>query len=78
MIHLGRVLHAALPIESGTRSNLVIWTFGKGSGRGYGGIDPMMLNDGRYPEEYQLSSEDRWSLPVNRSFAESWDRWSPF
>ncbi|CAB9514515.1 and iron-dependent oxygenase domain-containing protein 2 [Seminavis robusta] len=78
MIHLGRTMHAALPIETGTRSNLVIWTFAKNGGRGYGGADPLMLDDGRYPEEYQLSPEQRWSLPTDRSSPDSWDRFAPF
>ena len=76
MVHLGRTQHAALPIQSGTRSNLVIWTMGKGGSRGYG--DPMMMEDGSYPEEYQLSREVRWTKPTEPAQCDSWDRWSPF
>lgn len=78
MMHLGRIQHAALPIESGTRANLVIWTMGKSSTRGYG--DPMLLEDGTNPKEYQLSQEERWTKPIAGNWqCDSYeDRWSPF
>ena len=78
MMHLGRTQHAALPIESGNRANLVIWTMGKTKTRGYG--DPMLLEDGTYPEELQLTQEERWTKPTEGNWQrDSYeDRWSPF
>lgn len=75
MLHLGRTLHAALPIESGIRNNLVVWTMGKDGGRGYGG--PIAAEDGTYPKEYQLSTEQRWTKPQGPT-EKPWDRWTPF
>jgi hypothetical protein len=80
VMHLGKSMHAALPIESGTRSNWVFWTMGSNSRRSYGASSPLLSGDGRYPSEYQLSVEERWTKPVvedeaKRDYA---DRWSPF
>lgn len=75
MMHLGRTLHAALPIESGTRSNIVVWTMPKDGGRGYGG--PLTVEDGKYPAEYQLSREERWTKPIGTT-EKPFDRWTPF
>jgi len=76
VMHLGRTLHAALPIESGIRNNIVIWTMGKDyGGRGYGG--PLTSEDGKYHEDYQLTREERWTKPEG-SAEKAWDRWSPF
>lgn len=76
-MHLGKTMHAALPIETGTRSNWVIWTFQDGGGRGYG--NPLAsAADGRYPTEYQLTPEERWTKPVANPDVTYWDRWSPF
>jgi hypothetical protein len=49
-LHKGLVRHAALPITSGERHNLVIWVFGKG---GY-------VRFGEYPEEERLTVQERW------------------
>lgn len=78
VMHLGKSLHAALPIESGTRSNWVIWTMGKGGHRAYGG-SALATDDGCYPPEYQLSAEQRWTKPEPvQGKPVYYDRWSPF
>ena len=46
IMHLGKTLHAALPIESGIRNNIVVWNMGNDGGRGYGG--PLTTDDGKY------------------------------
>mmetsp|Transcript_12200 Transcript_12200/g.33859 ORF Transcript_12200/g.33859 Transcript_12200/m.33859 type:complete len:314 (+) Transcript_12200:263-1204(+) len=79
VMHLGRKMHAAVPIESGTRSNLVIWTMGKGGGMGYGSSNsPMAGDNGEYPEVYRLSPEQRWVKPEEQPPTQYLDRWSPF
>ena len=81
IMHLGRTLHAATPIKSGTRSNLVMWTFGTKTNMAYGSSgSPLTLDDGSYPEEYQMKPQDRWTKPSESSSSNvaSWDRWSPF
>jgi len=80
VMHLGRSMHAALPIESGTRSNWVIWTMGKNGAQGSYGNPLISHDDGYYPEQYQLSPEERWTKP-KQSDQTDWghlDRWSPF
>lgn len=77
VMHLGKSLHAALPIESGTRSNLVVWTMGQGGHRAYGSTSPLSNEDGCYAPEYQLSPKQRWTKPEPMS-AKPVDRWSPF
>jgi hypothetical protein len=76
MMHLGQTLHAALPIESGIRNNLVVWTMKEDGGRGYGS-PPLTTQDGKYPEENQLSREGRWTKPTGTP-EKPWDRWTPF
>jgi len=78
IMHLGRTLHAALPIESGIRNNIVVWTMGKDGGRGYGGPPLMTTEDGKYHEDYQLTREERWTKPDGPAAEKPWDRWSPF
>lgn len=80
VMHLGRSMHAAVPIESGTRSNFVIWTTsGKNNKGSYGGSNPITDMDGYYPVEYQLSPEQRWVKPTELPTIDPWeDRWSPF
>ena len=75
MMHLGRTVHSALPIESGIRNNIVVWTMGKDGGRGYG--DPLTTSDGKYHEDYQLTREERWTKPKEPT-EKPWDRWTPF
>ena len=76
-MHLGKSMHAALPIESGTRSNWVIWTMGKNGGHGYG--SPLIsAEDGTYPTEHQLTPEQRWTKPDSAVSPTYYDRWSPF
>lgn len=53
VIHRGITRHAALPIERGTRTNLVIWLFGKD---GYVRVAP-------YAKEEQLTPAERWAKP---------------
>ena len=50
VIHKGQHRHAALPITSGRRVNLIVWLMGKG---GYVRVKP-------YPVEEQLTSKERW------------------
>lgn len=66
IMHLGAIPHAALPIESGERSNMVLWLHGKNGRASYM----------PYDKEEQMSREERWSKvdyckPVEKS-------WSPF
>lgn len=77
IMHLGQTMHAALPIESGTRSNWVIWTMGKGANGAYG--NPLLsLGDECYPEEYQMTPEQRWTKPDPFGKIDYGNRWSPF
>ncbi|KAL3923991.1 MAG: hypothetical protein SGILL_001317 [Bacillariaceae sp.] len=79
VMHLGKSMHAALPIETGTRANWVIWTMGSGSSRAYGAPSPLVSGDGLYPEEYQLSVEERWTKPLEQDATRDYsNRWSPF
>lgn len=58
IVHRGAMPHAALPITSGTRSNLVMWLYGPG----------MMFNrSAAYNAEEQLSRAQRWTKPTTRS-----------
>lgn len=50
VLHRGLVRHAALPIQTGERHNLVIWVFGEG---GY-------VRFGEYPEKERLTVKERW------------------
>ena len=80
VMHLGKTMHAALPIESGTRSNLVIWTMPSAGGhRAYGSVSPLATEDGCYAPEYQLSVQERWTKPKVEEGKPNWNnRWSPF
>jgi hypothetical protein len=62
VLHRGAVPHAALPITSGSRSNLVLWLYGK---------------DGRTPSSYAettVTSSLPWWAPSN----EPQDSYTPF
>eukprot|EP00980_Cylindrotheca_fusiformis_P004250 scaffold918_cov126-Cylindrotheca_fusiformis.AAC.29 len=79
MMHRGRTLHAALPIESGIRNNLVVWTIPKdGVGRGYG-IPLTTEHNGEHSAETPLtmSWEERWSKPTGPR-EKPLNRWTPF
>ena len=78
VMHLGKSMHAAYPIQSGTRSNWVIWTFAEGGGGGYGRMNPLASDGGCYPEEYQMSAEERWTKPAPVEGKPWMNRWSPF
>lgn len=52
MIHRGHAPHAAQPIETGERTNLVLWLFGEG------GRVPSQLTDAT-----QTDARDRWTVP---------------
>lgn len=67
IMHLGAIPHAALPITSGERSNLVLWLYGKGGRRAHYPYRP----------EEQMSREERWTKPAQDS-CEPLDRWTPF
>ena len=62
MIHLGSVAHAAQPITSGSRSNLVLWLYGEG------GQTPLRGIEGEF-----VDAKDRWSIPLN-----AYDNVAPF
>ena len=51
VLHKGQHRHAALPLKSGRRVNLIVWLMGKG---GYVRVQPYL------PQE-QLTAYDRWS-----------------
>ncbi len=57
MIHRGNVPHAALPITSGSRTNLVLWLFGNGGGRPY-------LNGNSYTAADSVDAKQRWTTPT--------------
>jgi hypothetical protein len=65
VFHLGAIAHAALPIEKGERSNIVMWLMGK-NGRSartrYGNV---------------MTREERWTKPV-KDPNEPADTWAPF
>jgi hypothetical protein len=65
VFHLGAVQHAALPIEKGERSNIVMWLMGK-KGRKAG-----------RPYETVLTREKRWTKPVKYPNKLA-DTWAPF
>lgn len=65
IVHRGAIPHAALPIKSGTRSNVVLWLYGE-SGRFNYGFP--------YGPNEQLTREQRWSKPSEKST----DTWAPF
>lgn len=81
VMHLGKSMHAALPIETGTRANWVIWTMPSAGGmRAYGAAsNPLVSDDGCYAPEYQLSAEQRWTRPEAVEGKPNYgNRWSPF
>jgi len=57
LIHRGSVRHAALPITSGTRHNLVIWLFGEDG----------TVRFAPYGEDERLSVEQRWGRASDSS-----------
>jgi hypothetical protein len=64
LLHLGQTRHAALPIEEGERTNLVIWLHGK---HHYVRIDP-------YDDESErLTPQHRWSQATRSSLVTSND-----
>lgn len=67
-IHRGRLLHAALPITSGVRSNIVLWLYGK-NGRASG--------TQQYPAEEQLTPAERWRKP-DEDYCGPQDTYAPF
>lgn len=62
MIHKGSVAHAAQPIQSGQRSNLVLWLFGEG------GYIPHNVK-----ADESISAHDRWQVPNAKQ-----DHYAPF
>ncbi|MCV2402499.1 2OG-Fe(II) oxygenase [Marinomonas sp. C2222] len=62
MIHRGNVAHAAQPITSGTRSNLVLWLYG----------DRMQIPNGRN-QNTSIDAAQRWTTPTSKQ-----DTFAPF
>lgn len=66
IIHRGNVPHATHPIESGQRSNLVVWLYGdnmqipRGSTSSYGNISGNSIKDVALES---VTARQRWSLP---------------
>lgn len=66
IIHRGNVPHATHPIESGQRSNLVVWLYGdnmqipRGSTSSYGNISNNSIKDVALEN---VTARQRWSLP---------------
>ena len=54
LLHRGSVRHAALPLEGGTRQNLVIWLFGKGG--------EVRAETAPYTRDEWLTPAERWSV----------------
>lgn len=67
VMHRGATQHAALPITSGERSNMVLWLYGKDGHTGY------------YPygESDRMSREERWTKPTEEEY-DAMDTWAPF
>ncbi len=53
MIHRGAIAHAAQPITSGQRTNIVLWLYG----------DRMTVPSPRVLSESTLSAKERWTVP---------------
>ena len=74
IIHTGSVPHATHPIESGQRSNLVLWLYGdrmhtsRGGASSYGNIYHSIKDEF---EIENISARERWSVPsgIKDSFA---------
>lgn len=64
IVHRGDTQHAALPITSGTRSNVVLWLYGEDG----------KINHDPYGLEEQLTREQRWTKPTTQST----NTWAPF
>lgn len=62
MIHRGSVAHAAQPITSGERSNIVLWLYGNG-------MQIPTNND----KKIKVDAEKRWTVPTNEK-----DSFAPF
>jgi hypothetical protein len=56
ILHRGITRHAALPIQDGERTNMVVWLFGED---GYVRTAP-------YKKQEQLSQQERWQKPKGR------------
>ena len=67
LIHRGSVRHAALPITSGTRHNMIIWLFGED---GFVRVAP-------YDKEERLTVEQRWGRHVPKNKNKENDDWKP-
>lgn len=63
MIHRGAVAHAAQPITSGQRTNMVLWLYG----------DRMQVPSPRVSLNTSLNANERWAVP-----AEAKDEFAPF
>lgn len=66
VMHRGAIPHAALPLTSGIRKNLVLWLYGQ-NGR--------VNRHFPYNEDEQLSQAMRWAKP---EFCIPQDSWAPF
>uniref|UniRef100_A0A7S0FLZ6 Fe2OG dioxygenase domain-containing protein n=1 Tax=Minutocellus polymorphus TaxID=265543 RepID=A0A7S0FLZ6_9STRA len=67
LIHRGSVRHAALPISSGTRHNIIIWLFGEDG----------QVRVAPYDEEDRLAVEQRWGRNVREIEIDRHDKWKP-
>ncbi len=63
MIHRGAIAHAAQPITSGQRRNIVLWLYG----------DRMAVPSPRQSSESTLGAKDRWTVP-----SQTKDTFAPF
>lgn len=66
MIHRGNVPHAALPITSGSRTNLVLWLFGDGGSTPYQNGNSVAAHD-------EVDAKQRWTTPTTEQ-----DGFAPF
>ncbi|NTS78377.1 hypothetical protein HR060_16110 [Catenovulum sp. SM1970] len=64
-LHRGHIPHAAQPIISGERSNLVFWLYGEN-----GFVPYVELDDG-----LAFDANTRWFMPAND---QKYDRYAPF
>ena len=90
VVHLGRTMHAALPIESGTRSNFVISTMPAAGAGEYGSpVMPASTDTGSDGEDDDSSKQglpalgtptERWTKTTfSADTTTSWkSRWTPF
>ena len=66
LIHRGSVRHAALPIRSGSRQNLIIWLFGEDG----------QVRVAPYNEKDRLTVEQRWGKEMENNDHDD-DKWKP-